>query len=282
LLYVALTRARDRLYLGATLKEGRIQPGRGSLAEVLPHSLLEQLTAAYAPTGVLQWRAASGQVHAFRTVKADVGRERETSAMRALPEQRGTRCSPAGDDFDPLVDLSLRRVAVATAMAAPYGSPLPAPQSDRLVGALVHRLLQRFGFHDHDDSSVTREAAIGMLRPEEAAGVYEPAQRARLSDEVLAAYRIICGRSDLRALYTGGERLHEVRFSMSLDGTWLRGTIDCLIRRGDRLTVLEFKTGAPRDEHKGQLELYRLAAARIFPRCTIDARLVYAETEQRM
>jgi ATP-dependent exoDNAse (exonuclease V) beta subunit len=121
-----------------------------------------------------------------------------------------------------------------------------------------------------------------MLRPEEAAGVYEPAQRARLSDEVLAAYRIICGRSDLRALYTGGERLHEVRFSMSLDGTWLRGTIDCLIRRGDRLTVLEFKTGAPRDEHKGQLELYRLAAARIFPRCTIDARLVYAETEQRM
>ena len=35
LLYVALTRARDRLYLSTALKDGRVQPGRGSLAEVL-------------------------------------------------------------------------------------------------------------------------------------------------------------------------------------------------------------------------------------------------------
>ena len=30
LLYVALTRARDRLYLGTVLKDGRVQPGRGT------------------------------------------------------------------------------------------------------------------------------------------------------------------------------------------------------------------------------------------------------------
>ena len=36
LLYVALTRARDRLYLGAVVKEGVFKPGRGSLGEVLP------------------------------------------------------------------------------------------------------------------------------------------------------------------------------------------------------------------------------------------------------
>ena len=36
LLYVALTRARDRLYLGAVLKDGVFKPGRGSLGEVLP------------------------------------------------------------------------------------------------------------------------------------------------------------------------------------------------------------------------------------------------------
>ena len=34
LLYVALTRARDRLYLSSVLKNGVMQPGRGSLAEV--------------------------------------------------------------------------------------------------------------------------------------------------------------------------------------------------------------------------------------------------------
>jgi ATP-dependent helicase/nuclease subunit A len=36
LLYVAVTRARDRLYLGAVVKEGGFKPGRGSLGEVLP------------------------------------------------------------------------------------------------------------------------------------------------------------------------------------------------------------------------------------------------------
>jgi ATP-dependent helicase/nuclease subunit A len=36
LLYVALTRARDRLYLGAVVKDGVLKPGRGSLGEVLP------------------------------------------------------------------------------------------------------------------------------------------------------------------------------------------------------------------------------------------------------
>jgi ATP-dependent helicase/nuclease subunit A len=36
LLYVALTRARDRLYLSATVDEGKCRMGRGSLGEVLP------------------------------------------------------------------------------------------------------------------------------------------------------------------------------------------------------------------------------------------------------
>ena len=39
LLYVALTRARDRLYLATVLKDGQMQIGRGSLGEVLPDSV---------------------------------------------------------------------------------------------------------------------------------------------------------------------------------------------------------------------------------------------------
>jgi ATP-dependent exoDNAse (exonuclease V) beta subunit len=39
LLYVALTRARDRLYLAAAVKDGAFKPGRGSLGEVLPRSI---------------------------------------------------------------------------------------------------------------------------------------------------------------------------------------------------------------------------------------------------
>jgi ATP-dependent helicase/nuclease subunit A len=39
LLYVALTRARDRLYLAAAVKEGVFKAGRGSLGEVLPKGM---------------------------------------------------------------------------------------------------------------------------------------------------------------------------------------------------------------------------------------------------
>jgi ATP-dependent exoDNAse (exonuclease V) beta subunit len=46
LLYVALTRARDRLYLSTTVKEGACRMGRGSLGEVLPSSIREMFIAA--------------------------------------------------------------------------------------------------------------------------------------------------------------------------------------------------------------------------------------------
>ena len=69
LLYVAMTRARDRLYLGAVLKDGRLQPGRGSLAEVLPSSLLEKFGEAYAGVASVQWSARGGAVHSFEVAR---------------------------------------------------------------------------------------------------------------------------------------------------------------------------------------------------------------------
>jgi ATP-dependent exoDNAse (exonuclease V) beta subunit len=55
LLYVALTRARDRLYLSATVAGGVCRPGRGSLGEVLPRPIIARFVeAAGGATGV-QW-----------------------------------------------------------------------------------------------------------------------------------------------------------------------------------------------------------------------------------
>jgi ATP-dependent helicase/nuclease subunit A len=45
LLYVALTRARDRLYLSTTVKDGVCRMGRGSLGEVLPEFVKAMFTA---------------------------------------------------------------------------------------------------------------------------------------------------------------------------------------------------------------------------------------------
>jgi superfamily I DNA/RNA helicase len=61
LLYVALTRARDRLYLSATTQNGACRMGRGSLGEVLPESLKKLFTAGSGPA---LWKGQS-RAHRF-------------------------------------------------------------------------------------------------------------------------------------------------------------------------------------------------------------------------
>ena len=286
LLYVGLTRARDRLYLGSVLKEGRVQPGRGSLAEVLPVSLLDQFTAP--ADGIAHWNASSGTVHPLRLAGANAQAEacalQETNlpdtcraaALEGCSAAASAAAGQAATDFPPLTDAATPRISVAEVVGRGF-TPRQSSHghhADRLVGTLVHRLLQRYGFNggfDGETSAIT--AASGLLRPGEMTGDGDIATL----DEAGAVYRAICDRSDVRALYSAGERFHEVPFTMRADGMLLRGTIDCLIRTApDRLTLLEFKTGRPREEHRLQLDLYRRAAGRLFPDAEIDTQLVYA------
>ncbi|MFN7918319.1 MAG: UvrD-helicase domain-containing protein [Vicinamibacterales bacterium] len=55
LLYVALTRARDRLYLSGSVTNGQFRPTRGALGEVLPESLKAAFVRAAAGAGVTTW-----------------------------------------------------------------------------------------------------------------------------------------------------------------------------------------------------------------------------------
>ena len=72
LLYVALTRARDRLYLSTTVKDGACRMGRGSLGEVLPVSLQRLFTEAMVGGGHrLTWQGApDGRVHHLVAVRS--------------------------------------------------------------------------------------------------------------------------------------------------------------------------------------------------------------------
>jgi ATP-dependent exoDNAse (exonuclease V) beta subunit len=98
----------------------------------------------------------------------------------------------------------------------------------------------------------------------------------RVVNDAVQAYQAICGRADVRATYMGGERWHEVPFTMKVDGSILRGTIDCLVQAAARVTIVEFKTGRAQRYHQTQLDLYRQAAQRLFPGASIDTLLVYA------
>ncbi len=62
LLYVALTRARDRLYLSATVQGGACRPGRGSLGEVMPRALINLFVeAAGSRERVVTWAPTEGR-----------------------------------------------------------------------------------------------------------------------------------------------------------------------------------------------------------------------------
>ena len=68
LLYVAATRARERLYLSAVVKDGAPAFNRGSFGGVLPAGFADVFVrAAAAPAGsYLTWRAGSGGEHRLR------------------------------------------------------------------------------------------------------------------------------------------------------------------------------------------------------------------------
>jgi ATP-dependent helicase/nuclease subunit A len=269
LLYVALTRARDRLYLASVLKEGRLQPGRGSLAEVLPQSLMDLFAVGD------EWRAASGTVHRFHRCESLAVEQRTTEPGTTEPRSTESRTTEPRI-VEPLPSSPPLRASVAHAIAAVTEGRLHmAPLSDRLVGTLVHRLLHRFGFTAPADDF--RDRARQLLRGEEidasddVDGVVEKA---------VADYATICARQDVRELYAAGRKLHEVPFTTVIEGRVLRGSVDCLVETAPgHLTVLEFKTGRPRPEHQAQLAVYRQAMKQAFVTAIINAVLVYSEKD---
>ena len=268
LLYVALTRARDRLYLSAALKDGRVQPGRGSLADVWPPSLLDAFTAAGSGADCVEWTGAAGTVHRFRVV---------TSTPDATNPGRLTSSAPAPieSDFEAVVDSTAARTSVAEVVAAESRAPTdhgPA-RSDLLVGLLVHRLLQRFGMTIDVDDTDLAAVVTGILRREHSETASDP----EIIGDVVARFRALRNRAELQAHYKTGAIYHEVPFSFSTGGQIIRGAIDCLIRQEDgSIQILEFKTGQRRDEHQRQAEIYRRAAEAIFSDAVVAVDVLYA------
>jgi ATP-dependent helicase/nuclease subunit A len=272
LLYVALTRARDRLYLSSALKEGAVQPGRGSLADVMPRSLLDTLAAAYAGATPVVWIGNEG-VHRFDVVAP------------ALSDGRAAACSdnrttaPVESDFGRVQDTSRPRRSVAGLVASADAASAAEDHgrsSDLLTGLLVHRLLQRFGITAEVDEQLLIAATVDLLRTQ------DPYQngRAELVADVLARFLAFRQHPAVRQQFGNGEVFHEVPFTFCTDDRIVRGTIDCLIRQPDgSVRILEFKTGQRRDEHIRQAEIYQRAAAAIFPGAPVVVDVVYATEE---
>jgi len=230
LLYVAMTRARGRLYL----------------------------TRASHYEGGRRWRD-SRFLAEVRAAGASVVREREV-APSAPPSPEIAR--PRGDG-----DLVLSYSAIATYRDCPkqywyrYEQRLPAVQSAEAVhGVILHEVLRRAGEVRRSGKKVTA-ALLGALHVSVWAETRFPdARRAptfkRNGADQLQAFRKSGG-------FDGRPEYLEKPFSSAVDGWTLRGVIDRVDRTEAGWRIIDYKSGRPvaRARRDLQVALYAIGAA---------------------
>ena len=322
LCYVAITRARDRLYFAGHLDaKGGFRPAPASLAQVLPASFRDLFPAAAAATtgATVEWAPEGGGRYPFT-----VCGEEAAARVEAMGEASGVpaaRAALAGslpiNRFEPVpARVEALRVAV-TSLASRAGGPgggedqsgdgdahIPplAPIGPRspeatLVGTLVHALFERLAREDElPDEATLVSLATERSGSEDLTGVTDPA---RLVASAVRLFLDMHGQLARHASTAVGRRLHEVPFSLRVPADerarWaipaalpfeagtlaVRGTIDCLVLRPDgAITVVDFKTGAPRDEDERQLAIYAEAVRSMFPGRRVEG-LIIRPTRQR-
>jgi ATP-dependent helicase/nuclease subunit A len=105
LLYVAVTRARDRLYLGTVLKEGAFSPGRGSLGEAMPESIRNLFVRADESAETIGWVAQSGAEYLLTVCRERPLETRNDEATAGTHARDGLASAPGQDDnFAALAD----------------------------------------------------------------------------------------------------------------------------------------------------------------------------------
>ncbi len=264
LLYVAMTRARDRLIVCGWR-------GRNREPEDCWYTLVvEGLRAAGARIGLEEiddpFLAAAPEIDGRRILRltcpqeAPTGRPAATAATDAapLPAWATTRPPPEPEPASPLAPS--RPDDEDPPVRSPFG---PDDGARFKRGRIIHRLLQTL-----PDVAPDRRAAVaGAWLGRPVHGLDAGAQAA-IAAEVMA----VLDDPRHRALFGPGSRA-EVPLTGAIGGRVISGQVDRLLVAADAVTVLDYKTNRPppRDPaavpelYLKQMAAYRAALARIYP-----------------
>lgn len=270
LLYVAMTRAEERLYISGF--HGVRGPQRGCWYAMAQTMLAEPaLMPCPAP-----WDAAETLLRAGAAAQlTDLSHEAPMPAPTVPAPAWLT--TPAPREAAPAPPISpSSALAAADQLDVAVPDPLARGQSDgRRIGTITHALLQYLPDVAPDER---RPAALRYLA-------------ARARDFTLERREALCERalavlddSALKVLFGPGSRAEvSIAANVSFNGQSRRviGQIDRLMVSKDEVVIADFKSGAPRalDEipavYVAQLALYARAAGQLWPGRSVRAILVW-------
>ena len=291
-LYVAMTRARERLIITCTMEFPETPPGPPEAEELLADGSMAAwlLRAAMLPDSPIDLAPAvpgEGDADAAETAQPAVPEATvpppETTALDwiyphpgavALPSKlTATELKQAADSPDPEARplLSPGRRSFRRPVLRREARPLSPTER----GTAAHLALQYLDFA----KTGSREALAGELARLETLGLLTPAQAAAVdTGQLLGFFQGPLGRRILSA-----ERVwRELRFSLLCEaGRWypeaageeilLQGVVDCCFLEDGGLTILDYKTDAvtagnwqtKAEHYRIQLETYALAMTRV-------------------
>ena len=271
LLYVAMTRAKDRLVIAPYRTNGN-ETKQEAWCEMIRHGLVAKaggLERDEAPYGeIAVWREGSPLARPL-AAEADV----PPLDPIAVPDWLTTMVLPEPEPLPPIRPSSA--LGAADRMTRPGDGPY-APEA-RLRGTLVHALLERL-------------PALSPEHRESMARAYVKARAPRLPlelrESVLANALAVLDHPDLKPLFGKGSRAEAPiagRVLTAEGAIMVSGQIDRLAVLESDVLVADFKTTArppkagqpPPRSYVAQLALYRMLLAEIYPGKRIRTFLIW-------
>jgi len=281
LLYVAMTRAADRLIVGGCMPGNRKEVRESSWYDLIGKGLERSGLA------MQKIETAAGTVRRYSRPGTDeplsaTAATQAATAQIALPPWLRARAAPAVPANQPLRpsetdDPAYRRIR-------------PGESTDQrnralLRGTLVHRLLQSL---PEIPAGRRRDAALAHLARN--ASEWSEAERDALAVQVLS----LIADARFAPVFADGSRA-EVAIAGRLttrrgDPVLVSGQIDRLVVTPEAVLIVDYKTGhappasaaAAPPAYVRQLALYRAVLARLYPELPVKAALLWTETPELM
>jgi ATP-dependent helicase/nuclease subunit A len=263
LLYVALTRARERLYIAGFENKNGVRQG----------AWYPLLAAAAERIGTPMERGGE-TIHVVGSADTEAATQTKsgTSAATTIPIWATTAPKP-----ERATHRLIRPSDAAGAEAPPIISPLQRNAARFRRGNLVHALLARL---PDLAPAERRDAALRFLRARQ----MDEAEANALADETLA----VLNDPAIAPAFAPGSRAEVPLVVLPLDpqkDARLSGRIDRIAVTDDAVWVIDFKTNRPppaRPEdvaplYLTQMALYRHGLARVFPQKRIEAALIWTD-----